>query len=105
MLFFEQVDTLSPYHIDWSKVRYHRYNATYKMLISICNLIICGMLLLEQDGKRKLSRYVDDQYMHSLYERFLLQYFRKHYPDYKVSAAHIAWNVDDGIIDLLPIMK
>ncbi len=35
----------------------------------------------------------------------MLEYYRKHYPSCKASTAHINWNVDDGIIDLLPVMK
>jgi 5-methylcytosine-specific restriction enzyme subunit McrC len=105
MLYFDHVDVLNPRRIEWLRIKYHRNNATYKMLINICYLVICGMLLSEQEGEKKLSQYVDDQRMHSLYERFILQYYRKHYPAFKVSASHIDWNVDDGIIDFLPMMK
>lgn len=105
MLFFENVDILRAYDINWSAIKYHRNNAMYKMLINICNLVVCGMLLSEQTGTKKLSQFVDDQYMHSLYERFLLQYYRRNYPEFHVSAAHIEWDVDDGIVELLPIMK
>lgn len=105
MFYFEQVDILRPHDVEWTAIKYHRNNATYKMLINICNLIVCGMLLSEQAGSKKHAQYIDDQHMHSLYERFLLQYFRKHYPEFTVSAAQIEWNVDDGIFDLLPLMK
>lgn len=105
MRYFNNVDEVNPRHIQWTSIKYNRNNATYKMLINICYLVICGMLLSEKSGTMKLSKYVDDQRMHSLYERFLLQYYRKHYPDFKVSAAQIDWNVDNGIIDFLPIMK
>jgi 5-methylcytosine-specific restriction enzyme subunit McrC len=105
VLYFDHVDVLNPRRIKWHKIKYHRNNATYKMLINICYLVICGMLLSGEEGEKKLSQYVDDQRMHSLYERFILQYYRKHYPEFKVSASHIDWNVDDGIIDFLPMMK
>ena len=105
MLYFENVDELRPRNIEWSKIKYHRNNATYKMLINICYLVISGMLLSEQEGVRKLSQFIDDQRMHSLYEKFLLHYYRKHFPTFKVSAAQIEWDLDDGIIDYLPIMK
>ncbi|MCX7749209.1 MAG: 5-methylcytosine-specific restriction endonuclease system specificity protein McrC [Clostridia bacterium] len=105
LLYFTNVDEINPYRIEWSRIKYHRNNATYKMLINICYLVIHGMLISEQDGTKKLSRYVDDQRMHSLYERFILHYYRKHYPYLLVSASQIDWNVDDGFIDFLPIMK
>jgi len=105
MLYFAEVDQMDPYRISWSSIKYHRNNATYKMLINICFLVIKGMLLAEQDGLMKLNRYVDDQRMHSLYERFVLEYYRRHYPEFNASASYIEWNADNGIMDFLPIMK
>jgi 5-methylcytosine-specific restriction enzyme subunit McrC len=66
---------------------------------------IKGLLLTENNGSRKLARYLDDQHMHNLYQRFVLEYYRKHYPEFKVTAAQIDWDIDDGIIDFLPAMK
>ncbi len=103
--YFFNVDELDPVRIKWSAIRYHRNNATYKMLINICFLVIAGMLLTEQDGKKTIGRYIDDQNMHRLFERFVLEYYRKHYPHYSVSAAQINWITDDGIIDFLPVMQ
>ena len=105
MYYFVNVDELDLRHIQWSNIKYHRNNATYKMLINICYLVVCGMLLTEQDGTKKLSKFIDDQRMHSLYERFILQYYSKHYPAFAVSAAQIDWDVDDDIIAFLPLMK
>jgi len=105
MLYFANVDECDPRWIAWSGIKYHRNNATYKMLINICYLIVAGMLQTEQGGTKKLSRYLDDQRMHRLFERFVLEYFRKHYPHFHVSAAHIDWDVDDGIVEFLPLMR
>jgi 5-methylcytosine-specific restriction enzyme subunit McrC len=105
MLYFSNIDEIDPCRIQWSGIRYHRNNATYKMLLNICYLVIEGMLLTEQDGSRKLARYVDDQRMHRLYEKFVLEYYRRHYPQFNASAAHIEWDVDGGEIEYLPTMK
>ena len=105
MLFFNEVDELDPRRIQWGNIKYHRNNATYKMLINLCYLVIAGMLMTEQSGARKLSRYLDDQRMHSLYEKFVLHYYRKKYPQLHASAAHIDWDIDDGIVEFLPTMK
>ena len=61
--------------------------------------------MTEQDGSRKLARYVDDQRMHRLYEKFVLEYYRRHYPQFNASAAHIDWDVEGGEIEYLPVMK
>ena len=61
MLYFAGVDEIDPRRIQWSHIKYHRNNGTYRMLVNICYLIITGMLLTEQRGSRKLARYLDDQ--------------------------------------------
>ena len=105
MIYFTEVDEIDPLRIQWSSIKYHRNNATYKMLVNICYLIIKGMLLTEQRGSKKIAHYLDDQLMHSLYEKFVLKYYRRHYPQFHASAAHIDWDVDDGIVEFLPTMK
>jgi 5-methylcytosine-specific restriction enzyme subunit McrC len=104
MLYFSAVDTLNPSDIKWASIKYNRNNATYKMLINICYLVIESLLPTMQQGSKKLFQFKDDN-LHRLFEKFVLEYYRKHYPSCKVSAAHINWNVDDGIVDLLPAMK
>jgi 5-methylcytosine-specific restriction enzyme subunit McrC len=105
LIYFQNVDATDPRHIRWTSIKYNRNNTTYKMLINLCYIVIEGMLLSEQAGHMKLSRYIDDQKMHSLYERFVLEYYKKHYPEFRVSAPQIPWDSDDGIIDFLPLMK
>ena len=105
MLYFSNVGKVNPFRIQWSSLSYHRNNATYKMLLNICYLVIKGMLLTEQDGSWKLARYVDDQRMHRLFEKFVLEYYRRHYPQFNASASFIDWDVEDGEIELLPAMK
>ncbi|MGG1674245.1 5-methylcytosine-specific restriction endonuclease system specificity protein McrC [Neobacillus sp. NRS-1170] len=104
-LFFQSVETLNPHSINWSAIIYHRNNATYKMLINICQLVIKGLLLTTETGKYKMKEYLDDQQMHRLYEKFILGYFKKEYPHFSANASYIEWNVDDGMNDFLPAMK
>lgn len=105
LLFFGNVDVIDCRTIEWSRLHYNRNNAPYRMLMNICYLIVNGMLMSEADGKMKLKRFVDDQQMHTLYEKFILEYYKKHYPKCKVSQSHIPWNTDDGMIELLPRMR
>jgi len=105
MLFFSNVNVVDPRRIRWSGLTYNRNNVTYKMLIYICYLVIQGMLLNEQAGPRKMARYIDDQRMHRLYEKFVLEYYRKHYPELKASASQIDWDIADGTGEFLPRMQ
>ncbi len=105
LLFFSNVDTINCRTIDWRRLQYNYNNASYKMLMNICYLIVNGMLISEKEGNLKLNRFIDDQHMHVLYEKFILAYYKKHFPALKVTQSHIPWNTDDGMIELLPCMR
>ncbi len=105
MLFFSNVDMLEPASIKWSVIRFQRNNQTYRMLISICQLIIEGMLITTDAGDYKLAIFVDEQRMCRLYEKFILEYYSKHFPELSVSVSQIPWSVDDGIGTMLPVMQ
>ena len=105
MLFFSNVDMLEPASIKWSVIRFQRNNQTYRMLISICQLIIEGMLITTDAGDYKLATFVDEQRMCRLYEKFILEYYSKHFPELSVSVSQIPWSVDDGIGTMLPVMQ
>ena len=77
------------------------------MLVSVCHLVIKGLLQTKSDGSTKLMDFLDDQQMHHLYEKFILEYYNTEYKHLKVkaSASMMDWQVDDGFRDLLPKMK
>ena len=105
LLYFSNVDCISIKNIEWSKVQYERNNSIYKMLINICYLVIEGLLQTTSPGEMKLHSFFDEQKMFRLYEKFVLNYYKKHYPQYSPKASYIEWNTDDDMIDLLPAMK
>lgn len=105
MLFFSNVDFLEPTSIRWSSIRFQRNNQTYRMLISICQLILEGMLMTTDTGEYRLASFLDEQRMCRLYEKFILEYYNRHYPELKVSASQIPWSVDDGVRTMLPMMQ
>ena len=105
MLFFSNVDAIDPTTIRWSAIRFRRNNSTYRMLISLCQLIIEGMLLTTDTGEYKLASFIDNQRMNRLYEKFILEYYAKECPQVKATASQIPWSLDDGIGTMLPIMQ
>ncbi len=104
LLYFKEVGTLDVYSIDW-KFRFNRNNQSYQMLMSVCYLIIKGLLQTSADGSVKLMKYLDEQEMSRLYEKFILEYYKKHYPQIKTSASQIGWALDDGFAAMLPTMQ
>lgn len=104
LLFFQTVDTISYKQINWH-IPYHRNNQTYRMLLSVCYLVVHGLLQSNQAGDMLFLDVFDAQYMHRLYEKFVFQYYKKEFPQIKVTASQIPWQVDDGFYDLLPVMQ
>ena len=104
LLYFKDVTTLDIHTINWG-FRFNRNNQSYQMLMSVCYLLIKGLLQTTADGTVKLMQFIDEQRMCRLYEKFILEYYRKHYPQIKTSASQIGWAVDDGISTMLPTMQ
>jgi 5-methylcytosine-specific restriction enzyme subunit McrC len=105
MLFFSNVETIDPSTIRWTAIRFQRNNNTYRMLISLCQLILEGMLLTTDSGEYKLASFIDEQRMNRLYEKFILEYYAKECPQVTATASQIPWALDDGLGTMLPVMQ
>ena len=104
MVYFAEVEPLEVKSINWH-LRYDRNNQTYRMLIAICYLVVKGLLQTQSDGNIKLMDFLDESQMHSLYERFIREYYRREFPQITVSAAQIPWDLDNDMRDMLPTMQ
>lgn len=104
LIYFSEVKPLSRESINW-KLQFNKNNQTYQMLISICYLILKGLLQTTSDGSTKLMDFLDEQRMCRLYEKFILEYFKKEHPEVKASASQIPWDTDDGYREMLPVMQ
>ena len=104
LVFFGDVELLDVHTINWN-VQYNRNNQTYWMLISICYLVVKGLLQTNSDGTTRLMDFLDEQQMCRLYEKFILEYYRREFPQISASASQISWALDDGIGTMLPGMQ
>jgi 5-methylcytosine-specific restriction enzyme subunit McrC len=104
LVFFGEVEPLNVYDINW-QLQYNRNNQSYRMLISICYLVVKGLLQSNTSGGTKLMDFLDEQRMCRLYERFILEYYRKEHPEIRASASQIPWNLDDDFSFMLPVMQ
>lgn len=104
LIYFAEVEPLERERINW-KLQYNKNNQTYQMLISVCYLILKGLLQTTTDGNTKLMDFLDEQRMCRLYEKFILEYYRKEHKEIKASASQIPWDLDDGYSEMLPIMQ
>jgi len=104
MIYFADVDVLDVHTINWN-IRYDRNNQSYRMLVSVCYLVIKGLLQTNTDGSTRLMDFIDEQRMCRLYEKFILEYYRKQHPEITARASQIPWQLDDGFSDMLPVMQ
>lgn len=102
MIFFSEVENIDLHSINWN-MKYDRNNKTYRMLISICYLVINGLIQTNSEGNTKIMDFLDEQSMFRLYEKFILGYYKKHYTELSPSASRIPWSVDNTI--MLPVMQ
>ena len=101
LVYFDKVELIDLRTVDWN-IHYDRNNQTYRLLISICYLVVKGLLQTQADGKTKIMDFLDDQQMYHLYEKFILEYYKKEYPYIKTNASQIKWQLDDGMGYMLP---
>lgn len=104
LVFLGEVEPLDVYHINWG-VEYNRNNQSYRMLIYICYLVVKGLLQTQTDGSTRLMDFLDEQRMHRLYEKFILEYYRKEHPEICANASQIPWQLDDDMSAMLPVMQ
>lgn len=106
LLYFSEVTEVSPVSVRWDALKYHRNNASYRMLLGICRLAVKGLLLTTETGTNRLASWLQDEEMHRLYERFVLNYYKTEHTELTVSAPYIDWDIDgDERSMYLPIMK
>ena len=105
LLFFSGVRMIQPGEIRWPAIHFHRNNQNYRTLLSICQLLLEGMLLTTDSGEMRLASFIDDQRMSHLYEKFILEYYIREHPELKTRSAQIPWALDDGAGTLLPAMQ
>ncbi len=104
LVYFGDVDLLDIHSINWN-LRYNRNNQTYRMLVSICYLVVKGLLQTNSDGTTRLMDFLDEQRMNRLYEKFILEYYIKECTQVTATASQIPWALDDGFSTMLPIMQ
>ncbi|PVW06873.1 5-methylcytosine-specific restriction endonuclease system specificity protein McrC [Microbacterium sp. Gd 4-13] len=105
--YLDAVTLVAPTSVRWNTLNYHRANANYRLLLGVCELIIKGLLPTQDSGTAKLTSWISDDVMSSLYERFLREYFRVHHPELLPSASAISWDYDRASAlgaDQLPAM-
>lgn len=106
MPYFADVSAIEIKNIKWNTMRFDRNCKTYRMLMYICYFVIDNMLLTTEKGEYIMNTF-SDEHMCRLYEKFILEYFKRHHPETKARAAQIDWNIDKetSTVSILPILQ
>lgn len=109
ILFFNDVDAIEPSSIRWDSLMYQRNNKNYEMLMNVCYFVLDGMLQTTDKGNYKMASF-SDEHMHKLYEKFVLEYFKRHHSYLsEARAAQVKWDLvagtEESMIRFLPIMQ
>lgn len=104
LAYFAEVADIDLGTVDW-RMRFDRNNQTYRMLMNVCWLVAKGLLQTQEDGSTRLMDFLDEQRMSRLYEKFILEYYRREHPGLRAESAYIKWVLDDGFDDILPVMR
>ncbi len=104
LMFFSNVKTLDIKTINWHQ-RFNRNNRVYILLVNISYLIIEGLIQSEKKGNLKIKNYhVDKKRMAYIFEKFILEYYRKHHKELNANPSHIKWSLNDCNDYILPTM-
>ncbi len=109
LLFFNEIDTINLAEFRWDMLQYQRNNKNYEMLMNVCYFVLDGMLQTTEKGKFKMCSF-SDKYMHRLYEKFILEYFKRHHSYLtEIGSARVSWDLaadtDERMIRFLPVMQ
>lgn len=106
---FHGIDEIKLTRLHFNIVRLHRNNYFYDLLIKICRIIYDNLLVTETSGNYKFMDFVrEPRKMNQVFEKFVFNFYRKHYPAFRVKRDTIIWKLraeTESGLNLLPQMQ
>lgn len=102
LVFMQGVALLDVRHIAWDALRYHRNNRAYQLLMNVCYLVLHELLPRTEVGDVKLANVLSGDALHRLYEKFILEYYRRHWPELHPAANEVKRAAGDVEPSFLP---
>ena len=106
--FFSEIESIDLKNIRWNRLRFDRNSKAYQLLIYLCYFIVNNYLFSQEKGSFKHIAVSDTQAINRLFEKFVLEFYRYHYPDLKAASRQIDWNIDkedSTATDILPVLQ
>jgi 5-methylcytosine-specific restriction enzyme subunit McrC len=106
---FAGIDNIEVQSFQFHKVRIHRNNAFYDLLLKICKLIFENTVLDERSGKYQFKEFTgSDKQMANLFEAFIRNFYRKEQKQFRVDREDIQWDaiaIGESKASYLPKMQ
>ncbi len=98
------VGEVDPLRVEWKRLRFHRNNASYQLLMNVCHMVIEGYILSTERGETSLANFMDKQKFHKLFQNFVLEYFKERGRKLGVSASakEVSRKASEGAPSILP---
>ncbi len=107
--YFKEIEVLRLGKEHFSRIRYHRNNNFYKLIIDICELLFDETIVSSQKGETIFKDFVRDNRMAALYEKFILNFYKKELTSVRVYSPIFEWKKDSDFehigVDFLPVMR
>lgn len=106
--YFNGVSDMPTNAINWSVLKFNRYNMMYVMMINICFFVLHNLLQTTKAGEYKMQAFSDAQ-MEKVFEGFVREYYRTEHSEFITRSPQVKWALDSGFpaknLPLLPVMQ
>lgn len=103
-VYFSKVEIVDIKSIKWDTIRFNRNNISYKFVTDLCKLILKGLIVSDSKGNNKYKEFLDDSRVSLIYENFVKEYYRKHFPELHASSRRM-YLTDKPLNSAIPMMK
>ncbi len=104
-LYFQDIENMDISRIRWKSIKYNRNNKSYKRIINLCYMIVNGLIPNNNEDSLDLYDISYNEMMNKLFESFVREYYKKHYPQLNATSRRMEWKVDTGyMVEFIPNM-
>lgn len=103
-ILFKDITPIEVNQNSFNLLTYDRNNIGYRMLLKVCELYWSDKISTEEEGKHKFIDFYNDKKLSKLFEKFLLNFYLRHFPELKPKVSEYYWKTSDGS-DRPPLME
>ena len=99
--------------INWNEIKFNKLNNQYKVIIKMCEYVLNTLIINKEKDDEEFSKIGDDQEYHKLFEKFVRNYLRKYFLEYReptvnsfdIRSKKMKWDIDEEEKDAKYIPK